>query len=101
MHTVDAVLDRTCAVAKLGQHAAADKAVLDQLLRLCRCDSGNKGRLVIDIFVQALDVRQKGELLRTDCLCNRTRCVVRIDIVRLKMLIETDWRHDGQKILFN
>ncbi len=39
MHAVHAVFDCTGAVAKLGQHAAADKAVLNQLLRLRRRDS--------------------------------------------------------------
>ncbi len=100
MYPVYAFPNRIGTVRQFRQHAAADTAFLNQFFRLCRRQSGNKSGFIFNIPVKPLDVRQKGQFFCGNCLCNRARRVIGIDIIRLKMLIQSDWRNDGQKILF-
>ena len=72
---------------------------MDQSLCLGGCQSGDKGGLIVDILVQAFDICQECQLLRMYCLCDRARGIIRIDIVSMIILVQSDGSDDGQVIL--
>ena len=99
MHTVDAVADSGSAVSEFWQHASADQSAVDQLFCLGRTQSGNKGRLIVNVTVQAFDIRQECQLFRTDCLGNGACRIIRIDVVGVIILVQSNGSDDGQVIL--
>ena len=100
MHTVDAVADSGSTVSELRQHASTDQSAVNQLFCLGRTQPGNKGRLIVNVAVQAFDIRQERQLFRTDCLGNGACRIIRIDVVGFEIVIQADGRHNGKKVFF-
>ena len=99
MHTVYTVADRRSTVVQLRQHTTADVTIVDQSLCLGSCQSGNKCGLVIDVLVQSLDIRQKCQFLRMYCFGDSAGRIIRIDIVGVIILVQSNGSDDGQVIL--
>ena len=95
-----AVFYRIDTVVQLRQHTSADIAVFDKLPGLLHMQLGNQSGRIFRIPAHALDVRQESQLLRVDRPGNGAGRVIRVDIVGVKILIQTHRTHNRQKILF-
>ena len=99
MDPVHAAAHRLGAVGELGQHAAADIALLDELLRVSYADPGNEGIGIIDIPVKAGDVCQIDQLVGAHGHGNGCCRFVCIDVVGIVEFIHADGGNDGQVIV--
>ena len=99
MDAGDARIDRVDAVGELRDHSAAGVAVCDELLRFFDSHLRDQGRLVGEIAVHAFDVREEGQLLRLQRARDGAGSIVRVDVVGLVILVETDAADNRQIVL--
>ncbi len=97
MHPAHPFSDCARAVGQLRQHTASYVALFNQLFRIRCAQSGNKGRLIVNIFIKAFNIRKESQLLR---LCNGACRIVRIDIISLEFIVQANGGHNREKILF-
>ena len=100
MHPAHAALYRIDTVSQFGKHAAADKAVLDQLICLIQCQHGHQRRGISSIPAHPFYISHKGQLLCLDGFSDGTRRIVGVNIIGLKIISETDGGDDRYKIIF-
>ena len=86
------------AVVQLGQHASADIAAGNQFFRLGSRYSGNEALSLLEILVNALDIRQESQLLRLHRPGNGTGGIIRIDIVSPETVVQAYGGYDRKEI---
>ena len=99
MDAVDAAPDGVCAVGQLGQHAAADDAVLDQVIRLGDVDAADQGVGLVQAPQNAGDIGQVDQLVRADGAGDGAGCLIRVDVVGIELLVHAQRRDDRQVVL--
>ena len=98
MHPGYAVLNGVHAILKLRQHTAFDITFLHQCPSIRDTKLGDQSVRIGRILVHAFDIRQKRKLLRIHSPCDRTRGIIRIDIICMKILIHSYWTYNREEI---
>ncbi len=96
---VHAVADGVGAAGDLGDHAAGDRAVGDELVEFVGGGLADQAGGVGDVAAQALDVGEVDQLLGAERLGDRAGDGVGVDVVRLTGLVAADRGDHGDELV--
>ena len=95
----NARIERRKARFDFRDHAAGKRARFDELAGFFRCERGDKGVFVAEVFVEAVDIGEENDFVRVQRCCQMARCDIGIDIERLTVVARRDGRYDGDVIV--
>ena len=87
-------------VLKLRNHASAYISLSDHSFRLVYVKLGNQAGRIVLILIYPFNIRKKGKLFCVNCLCNSAGGIVRVNIVRLKLLVISYRENNRKEVIF-
>ena len=97
----NARIERRKARFDLGDHATGKRARFDELAGFFRCERGDKGVFVAEVFIEAVDIGKEDDLVRVQRRRQMPRRDIGVDVERLAVVARRDGRYDGDVIVID
>ena len=93
LNSLDTVVD-------LRKHSATDISISHQLMSLWYCQFRNQCGWILWILIDSFNICQKCKLLCFHSFCNRTCCIICINIVCIVVIVQSYRANDRKEIFF-
>ena len=98
MDSGHSVFNRSYTVLQFRDHSSGNCSAFDQFIRLIYSKSCDQRRFILVVSVYPFNIREERKLLSMNRFCDRISCIIRIDIISVVIIIDSDRAYDRKKI---